>query len=295
MADPADLRAIAHELYGLRPEEFTAARTEAESRAKAAGDKKLAKAVKGLRRPAVAAWAVNLLVRERAELVEQVVGLGDALRQAQSLLQGDALRELAKQRRQLVAAVTTEVRKLAKGEGQKLSDAATRQVEDTLQAAMTDRTAADAVLSGLLAQPLTSTGLDSLAEVLAVPLESGAAPAPAADTKGKPRLSVVRDDGRARREAEERVTAAGGAVRAASQAHDEAVAEQAEGQARVLQLEAEADELRRKLAEVEQAAEDAAETLTDLEAETEEAAATLADARAEAGEAAAALKALGRE
>ena len=176
MAGPGQLRSVARALHGLRPEEFTAARTAAEAEARATGDRELAKAVKALRRPALAAWAVNLLVRQRAELVAQVVDLGDSLREAQSLLQGDALRDLAKQRRQLVAAATTEARRLAGREGQRLSDTAIRQVEDTLQAAMTDRAAAEAVLSGLLAQPLASTGLDSLAEMLAVPLAPGARP-----------------------------------------------------------------------------------------------------------------------
>lgn len=286
MADPVELRAIAEELYGLRPEEFTPARTAAEKQARSAGDRKLAGAVKKLRRPAVAAWAVNLLVRKRRDLVEQVVSLGDSLRQAQSLLQGDALRDLARQRRQLVAAVTTEVRNLARGEGQKLSEAATRQVEDTLQAAMTDRSAAEAVLSGLLAQPLSTTGLDSLAEVLAVPIGK-VEPAP-----GKPKLSVVRDDGRARREAEERVEAAGSALRSASQVHDEAVAGQAEMRARLLQLEAELEELRRRLAETEQEAEEATDLLTEADTEVEESEAELAEARAEADRASAALEKL---
>lgn len=286
MADPVELRAIAEELYGLRPEEFTPARTAAEKRARSAGDRELAKAVKKLRRPAVAAWAVNLLVRERRELVDQVVSLGDSLRQAQSLLQGDALRDLARQRRQLIAVVTTEVRNLARGEGQRVSEAATRQVEDTLQAAMTDRSAAEAVLSGLLAQPLSTTGLDSLAEVLAVPIGK-VEPAP-----GKPKLTVVRDEGRARREAEERAEAAGSALRSASQVHDEAVARQAEMRARLLQLEGELEELRRRLVEAEQEAEEATDLLTEADTEVEESEAELADARAEADRAAAALEKL---
>ena len=83
-----DLRDIAQRLYGLRPDEFTGARTAAEKTARADGDKELAAAVKALRRPAVAAWAVNLLVRHRRELVDQVVELGEQLRQALSALDG---------------------------------------------------------------------------------------------------------------------------------------------------------------------------------------------------------------
>jgi hypothetical protein len=283
----ADLRGIADHLYGLRPDEFTAARTAAEKSARAEGNRELAAAVKALRRPAVAAWAVNLLVRRRAELVEQVVELGEQLRQAQSLLQGDALRDLARQRRQLVAAVASQARALAAQEGdQQLSDAAARQVEDTLNAAMTDRLAAEAVRSGLLAQPLSSTGLESLAEVLDVPLDAGAPEAAPA----RPALTVVRDEDRGREEAQERVAAAGVAVRAAQKAFDKATRKRAKGEAKVLQLEAELEELRRQVAELEERSEAAVERLTDLDATVDETAAGLEDARREAESASAALK-----
>ena len=282
MAD--DLRTVAHRLYGLRPDDFMAARTAAEKSARADGAKELAAAIKALRRPAVAAWAVNLLVRRRAELVEQVVELGEQLRQAQSLLQGDALRDLARQRRQLVTAVASEAGALAASEGdQRLSDAAVRQVEETLQAAMTDRPAAEAVRSGLLAQPLSSTGLASSAEVLAVPLDPEGPAAEAA--AARPSLSVVRDPDpadRARESAQARVEAAGASVRAAQKAFDKVTRKRAKVEAKVLQLEAELEELRRRVAGLEEQTDAAVERLGDLDSGLEEAAATLEDARAEA-------------
>ena len=286
MAAPPSLRAVAHELYGLRPEEFTAARTAAEKQARADGDRELAAVVKALRRPAIGAWAVNLLVRRRAELVDQVVELGEQLRQAQSLLQGDALRSLAHERRRLVSGIAAEAGSLAEAEGQRLSEAAVRQVEETLQAAMTDRSAAEAVRSGLLAQPLSSTGLASLAEVLAVPLEDGAPDPPPTE---RPTLSVVRDADRRSEEAQARVAAAGEAVRAAQKAFDKATKKRSKGEAKVLQLEAELEELRRRVADVEEQTEAAAERLTELDARLEESAATIEDARAEADAAAGAL------
>jgi hypothetical protein len=278
------LRERAEELYGLLPEEFTAARTAAVKQARDDGDRPLAKALQALRRPTVAAWSVNLLARRWAELVEQVVGLGGSLREAQAMLQGEALRELTRQRRQLVAAVTQEARALAAAEGQKLSDAAIRQVEETLQAAMADPAAAEAVRSGLLAQPLASTGLESLAEVLAVPpdLLSRSEPEPAGE---KPTLSVVRDDTQAIREADQRVEEAGVAVRAAHRLHAKAVKKQAKVQAKVLQLEARVEELRTQLAEAEEKAEAAVEKVADADAAVEEAKVELDDAQAEAEQA----------
>jgi hypothetical protein len=47
--------------------------------------------VKALRKPSVAAWVVNLLVRREAEQVEQVLGVGEALREAQAGMSGEEL------------------------------------------------------------------------------------------------------------------------------------------------------------------------------------------------------------
>jgi chromosome segregation ATPase len=284
--DEDRLREVAEELYGLRPEEFTGARTAAEKHARADGDRELAAAVKALRRPAVAAWAVNLLGRHRSELLTQVVSLGDSLRQAQAQLQGDELRELTRQRRRLVAAVTAEARALAESEGQRLSEAAVRQVEETLQAAMANPEAAQAVLSGLLAQPLSSTGVESLTgEALAVPL--GARRPPAAPAPAPPTLTVVRDDGRELREAEERAAEADGTLRTATRARDSVEKKRAKAEAKLLQLEAELEELRRKVADAEEATEAAAAKLSRHESSLEDAQAEVESAQSEAQEAAA--------
>lgn len=287
--DEDRLREVAEELYGLRPEEFTGARTAAEKEARAGGDRELAAAVRALRRPAVAAWAVNLLGRHRSELLTQVVSLGDSLRQAQAQLQGDELRELTRQRRRLVAAVTAEARAVAESEGQRLSESAVRQVEETLQAAMANPDAAEAVLSGLLAQPLSSTGLESLTgEALAVPLGARRPPtAPEAQPPAPPTLTVVRDDGRELREAEERAAEADDALRSATRARDSQEKKRAKAEAKLLQLEAELEELRRKVVEAEEATEAAAAKLSRHQASLADADAEVQAARTEAQEAAA--------
>ncbi|BDZ45570.1 hypothetical protein [Naasia aerilata] len=72
----ADLRQIADELYGLVPGSFTAERNARAKEIRTEGDRDLAAAVARLPRPSVAAWAANLLVRERADQVDQVVSSG---------------------------------------------------------------------------------------------------------------------------------------------------------------------------------------------------------------------------
>lgn len=289
MTSATDLEQIADELYGLRPEEFTAARDAAVREARSAGDPELGKAVKALRRPSVAAWTVNLLVRRRADLVEQVVGLGDSLREAQAQLQGDALRELTRQRRQLVSAVTSEARSLATEEGQQLTDAVTRQVEDTLQAAMADPEAAVAVLSGLLTQPLSSTGVASLTDSVAV-LPSRARQAD--EFTGRPALTVVREEGREKRDAEERLSVARASLQAATRRHEAQVKRRDKVRARVLQLEAELEELRGRVADLESQTDEEVERLSDLDDEVEEIEAEVEDVQRDVDAATRALDAL---
>src|SRR5437764_8972269 len=61
-----DLDSVADALYALAPEEFTAARDEAANKA----DPTLKKAIKALRKPTVAAHAVNRLVRDQPDDVD---------------------------------------------------------------------------------------------------------------------------------------------------------------------------------------------------------------------------------
>src|SRR6188472_688508 len=57
------LRAAVEQLYAVTPGEFTALRSQLAKQARSAGDVDLAKAVTALRKPTVAAWALNHFVR----------------------------------------------------------------------------------------------------------------------------------------------------------------------------------------------------------------------------------------
>ena len=69
----------ADQLYRLPPEQFTAARDTAARQAKADGDADAATALTALRRPSAAAWLVNVLAGQDAELLERLLALGPAL------------------------------------------------------------------------------------------------------------------------------------------------------------------------------------------------------------------------
>ncbi|MFJ8364402.1 hypothetical protein [Streptomyces sp. NPDC093984] len=151
-----DLDAVADELYGLSPGEFTAARDERAKSARAAGDRKLAEKIRRLRRPTLAAWASNLLVREQPEEVQRLLQLGEALRQAHKDLDGEQLRELSAQQHQLTFALARQAGELTAQAGQRISDATRQEVQDTLHAVLADPQAAEEWAKGRLTKPLSA-------------------------------------------------------------------------------------------------------------------------------------------
>jgi hypothetical protein len=154
-----DLAQAEDELYALPPDDFRAARDERAAQARAAGDKDLARAITALRRPVVSAWLVNTLARTEPGRMAELLALGESLRDAQEALDGDRLRELSVQRRQLVAGLVDAAKQVAERDGRTVSLQVEREVEATLQAALADPGAAEAVSAGRLAGPLSYAGL----------------------------------------------------------------------------------------------------------------------------------------
>ena len=259
------LLSIAEELYALPPADFTGTRNQWAKQTKVDGDAELAKRVAELRKPSLAAWVVNMMMRHQGDQMAQVLELGASLRQAQADLDADSLRELTRQRRQLTTAVTQQGRELSRDLGQKLTEAVADQVQGTLHAAMVDEQAAAAVRSGLLVAALTATGVGSadVVDSVAVPAAIGLTARPR--TRPSPKraeLSVVPDlekgpDEKAlAREAER--AAAQAAVDEAKAAADEAHKRLRKARKRVSKVEArtlqaaeELEEARGRVAELE--------------------------------------------
>src|SRR3954466_2958670 len=76
-----DLDAVL-ELYGLPPEQFTAARNALSKALRDVGDATGSASVKTLRKPTIAAWLANRLVRIASDEVAELTEFGDELRQA---------------------------------------------------------------------------------------------------------------------------------------------------------------------------------------------------------------------
>jgi hypothetical protein len=284
------LLSIAEELYSLPPTEFTGTRNQWAKQTRADGDPELAKRVGELRKPSVSAWVVNMMMRHQGEQMAQVLDLGASLRQAQSDLDGDALRELTRQRRQLTTAVTHQGRTLAAELGQKVTETVADQVQSTLHAAMVDEQAAAAVRSGMLVAALAATGVDGadVADAVAVPAAIGltarprSRPAPQraerADLSVVPEPDPQPDAEQKARQAER--TAAQEAVDRAMQAADDAQRRLRKATKRVKRIEAgtlqaadELDQARRRVAELEHALEgldDAAAAAADKQERAEQ-------------------------
>jgi len=98
------------DLYALPLERFTPERDALAKELAADGDRTGAARVKALRKPVVAAWAVNALAREDPEGVRELIELGDSLRSAhrRAVSGGDVepFRAATEERRRLVGELT---------------------------------------------------------------------------------------------------------------------------------------------------------------------------------------------
>jgi hypothetical protein len=158
--DPGDL-------YGLPLERFTEERNALakELRRRGRGDETAD--VSKLRKPSVAAWAVNQLVRTQRRDLDALLSAGDALQAAQAeLLAGrsdpGSLRKAVDAQRGALARLTEKARGLLSADGHELTPARLEQVRETLEAAALDPGARASVSDGCLERELRHVGLGPL-------------------------------------------------------------------------------------------------------------------------------------
>jgi hypothetical protein len=137
------------QLYGTRPEDFTALRTKLVAAAKKRGDADGAKVIAAARRPTTAAWVVNTLVRSDDSARTRLADLGERLRAAHASMDGARIRELSAVQRKLIDELVRAG--LAAAELADPSAALRDDVTGTLQAAIADPEVAARL--GTLAKP----------------------------------------------------------------------------------------------------------------------------------------------
>ena len=179
-------------LYGLALEEFTAARNALAKELRSAGQAEDAERVKALKKPSVAAGALNRAVRSAPDRLAEFLDAARELREAHEALMGGGEREAvdaASARERAAAAALVEE---AGG-----SDSVRERVAATLRAAVADDEARAALEAGRLERELEAVGLGPF---------GGAAPRGGAKRGGakKKRAPARREgDAAARRELKE--------------------------------------------------------------------------------------------
>ncbi|WP_040526801.1 hypothetical protein [Gordonia paraffinivorans] len=292
------LEEIADELYGLTPDRFVARRSELAKEARSEGDRKLAKAVSGLRRPTQSAWAVNQWVRAEPDNCGLIAELAADLTAAQRRSDVGAIRSLSTRRKEVVAASARGVVDTADGLGVTLSENMIREVVQTLRAAIADRDTLDLLRRGRLTSSVEYSGFGP-AGVFVVP-------DPASDTDDTEATDTAPDDtgpddtppdddaeadeaAARRRELEERLARAESVEQEARDDLTEASSAVDEASSEVDELAGRVRELREQLSRVEDELRFARQRLSAAEKGRSEAKAALREAIAEAGEIRAAL------
>jgi len=149
---------VADELYGLTIDQFTQVRDGRAKELSASGDRETAAEVRKLRKPSLAAWLANTLVRSHREEIEELLDLGQSLRQAQSDARGEDLRILSASRQDLVQRLLRLASEDARVAGVTFSTGIQRQLGATLEAAMADETLGNALAVGRLTDALSHVG-----------------------------------------------------------------------------------------------------------------------------------------
>lgn len=155
MARDEQLADIKARLYALPPEEFVEARNAVAKQAPGP----LGRAVKALRRPTLSAWLVNLLAAHRTDELDELLTLGERLRNAQRTMQGGELRTLSARRQAVITSLVTLARDLAAERGKQIRDETSWEAETTLRAALADPEVAEQVRAGTLVKPADYSGV----------------------------------------------------------------------------------------------------------------------------------------
>jgi hypothetical protein len=117
-----------------------------------------------MRKPSVAAWAVNQLVRTQPNGIQALFQAGDDLAAAQAgaaagQKSGDAMRDATRRQREAVGQLLEAAEGLLSAEGQALSQTTLERVGDTLRAAAVDEEARRQVEGGCLTHELRFVGV----------------------------------------------------------------------------------------------------------------------------------------
>jgi hypothetical protein len=169
-------------LYTRPLGQFVGARAELAKSLRAAGERAQAAEVAALRRPTVAAWALDQVAARAPELITGLLGAGTALREAvDRALRGDAssLRRAETGERAAVDAVLARAASEAGAAGVTINDSHRQRMATTLRAAVLDAEVAAALRAGTLDRDHEAPALGFVAGAEVVPPAIRPKPRPA--------------------------------------------------------------------------------------------------------------------
>ena len=208
----ATLPAEALELFGLPLDEFTSARNELAGRLKKEGRTDDSEKVRALRKPNLAAWAVNQLARERSADVKKLLSVAQQISEAEDV---EEVREAVGHRHEIASELVDAATEILESAGRAAGAGTMHQVTQTLLAAQSEP-ARERIGRGTLERPIESSGFDT---GLGLSLDAGVVE-DVSDKKEKEREEIRDDLARAREEADRLEREAERAQVAAERAHD---------------------------------------------------------------------------
>jgi hypothetical protein len=212
------------ELYGAAPEDFVGERTRLAKELRTAGLRDEAEALAKLRKPSIAAWALNQLARRHRREVDLLLDSGHRLREAQAGLFGggekDAFETARRAEQDALAQLMAAAGELL-GERGSTSAATLGQVTESLRAAAVSPEGRELLARGRFTEPIRGQGFDLLGELAA------AAPRPP-----RPKAKPKRDRA-AEEKAKAELRAAKAELRAAEQEVEQAQQRLRDAQARL--------------------------------------------------------------
>jgi hypothetical protein len=168
------------ELYSARPEEFVETRKRLAKEFRERGEPEAAKKVQEARKPSLAAWAVNRLVRDFPKEMRALGKAGASLREAQlRMIQGGSPGDMQKrlaEARDLIARLTRAAAQVLRDEGG-ASEAILTRVSETLMASLADESRAEELARGQLTKEMEPSGFG---------LPVGVTPAPGRAKRAEP-------------------------------------------------------------------------------------------------------------
>jgi cellobiose-specific phosphotransferase system component IIA len=165
-------------LYDATPEDFVAERKRLAKELKAAGHAEDAVQLTNVRKPTVAAWALNRLARDHRREVDLLLDSGHRMRTAQAgVLRGEAreaFEQAQRTERETIARLVREAEHLLGG----ASAAVLEQIAASLHAAAVSEVGREVLAAGRFTQPLSLEGFNALAGLAPPPSKRAPRPKP---------------------------------------------------------------------------------------------------------------------